>query len=308
MKKTKSISRISTLLMLLLIFSTTLIGSLFQPEKAKAADIDGLPNYLNGTYDQYISREPDVGGKGNLTPSFRFILYSPNPGSSTSIRVTRGGIAPNQTAPPRCEDFNIDANSLVVDNARSGQIAIGPGQSLDGNCVDTSYGFRLEEITRYGSSARFPGYAGTVIKLEITSSPRGSSTFADIEAIGGNDRLSYVGDNSSSIPDSANGVSMSLPQDSGNTISTKFAPPCNSNVSTAYVWWKDADSGDATNGGNNVYFELREYLNGYSNGFKTIRSGNAGSGPGHTSRDFTPKAGAKYEISFNAVRARSASH
>lgn len=309
-----------TLLLLALLIQS--FSGLLQPQKARAADIDSLPYYLNNTYDQYISRNPDVAGKGNYTPSFRFILYSPTSGPSGEVRITRGGLPPNQLTPPRCENFTFSSARLTADNASSGRTSTDAPVAIN-SCTNTPYGFRLAGIgaNRYGTSDRFSNYSGTVIRLLLNGDPQGDSTFTDIQTIDsspdavtpGADRLSYVGDNSppSQIPDSANGVSMSLPENSGNTIISQFAPPCNYNGERAYVWWKDADSRQDTNGGSSspVNFEVREFVNGYSNGYQTIDSGDAGGvGSQHYRSSFIPKDGAKYEIRFTGVRARSASH
>lgn len=311
-----------TALRAVLIFVASVLVALITSsnDKSQAAYSD-MDIYLNDIYDQYISLEENdpVTGKGNKTPSFRFLHYteSGNPSGSVVIRNI------TTTNKPRCTDFIIDV--APVSDGISAGLGWPDGMSNIGNpididegstsrCENTENGFILRNLPGYSSSNRFPGHRVAAIRLSLVADK--PSVFLDVRNRYDypNDRLSYVGVNTTVAEKNANqlyssnGVSLSIPQSSivGNrsTISQRFAPPCNTNGATAHVWWKDADSNTPANNGKEVKYYLREYKNGYNNGYKTLASDDAsGDGQAH-GVNFTPLAGSKYEIVFTGVLQR----
>lgn len=306
--------RIQVLAICWLILVTT-CGLIFSSNISKvSAGYDDMNTYLNDFYDQYISLIPNdpSTGKGNHTPSFRFVLYTSNNNASGSV-VIQNISTRNK---PQCSDFDIDQATLLDGDSSTeqgwpdGQSQIGTPRNVP-DCSDTSNGFVLSNLDRFSNSVRFPGYSATVVRLALKSGK--PSVFVDARTRYDypDDRLSYIGANTTPSQQqngqlySSNGVSLSIPDTSfGSTIISKFAPPCNTNGDRAFVWWKDADSNKDANDNKPVNFELREYPNGYGGGYRPLDSGDAGNGGASFHTSFIPKARAKYEIRFTGVLAR----
>ncbi|MBI5357447.1 hypothetical protein HZB74_01215 [Candidatus Saccharibacteria bacterium] len=295
-----------------ILVSLSVVAGFAFSAKTDAAYSD-LPTYLNSTYDQYISLESNdpITGRGNYTPSFRFLLYSPTVGRSDSVKISRG--LANRI--PRCDDFNITQAPATNDNLSDGQTRVGSDTNMNSYCSDVSDGFIINNLNRgsgagWDVSERFGNnYSVTVIRIALKTSPDRPSVFADAEVRGGSDRLSYVGDNTSpgGSLDSSSRVSLSIPEPGTSTIRNRFAPPCNYNGARAWVWWKDADSRADANGGSPVNFQLREFRNGYSGSYTVVDSGDAGDGGTIYRSSFVPRSGAKYEMIFTGVQSRNTS-
>ncbi len=292
----------------------TLVLSAFLLQGRVSAGYDSMDTQLNDVYDQYVSQhrnDPET-GKGNYTPSFRFILYTPENDPSDSVRITNT----TTSNKPQCSDFDEIEQWILKEDASGGQSKATDKLNVP-TCKPTpgGTGFILSGLTQYGKSTRFPGYQGVVIRLHLDKNK--PSVFLDAVVRASNDRLSYIGDNSSTQGNvkEANGVSLSRPSGGFSTIKQRFAPPCGVGSSeVAHVWWKDADSRAEANGGRQVTYKILEYRNGkYSDTPRspnmTVGSytGDAGSGGAFQHRAFKPKKGAKYEIIFDGVRSRSSS-
>ncbi|MEK7599460.1 MAG: hypothetical protein AAB462_00280 [Patescibacteria group bacterium] len=277
-----------------------------------SADYNDLPSYLNETYDQYISSKPEdsITHKGNFTPSLQFMIYSPHNSETDYVDIVKG--AEELSDYPKCSDFaKVEAYAVTADANANGRTLIGT-QAKDLDCNQNGTTFRLSGLKgtfKYRCSARLsansscsasPSYSVIAVRITVKAN---TSVFADVQA-SSNSRLSYIGDNNipSEGPNSYTGVSRSLPEAGGSLISSEFSPPCNYSGGRAYVYWKDADSSEPPNGGEQVKFYL------YEQGKSTPLDEGEAYGDGeihHTS--FVPKKGKHYRIVFSPVRKRNVS-